>query len=417
MTYQESIEYIKVLQNLGSKPGLSRITDLIKLLDNPHEELKIIHVTGTNGKGSVCAMIEAVLREAGYKTGRFSSPWIEKINEYISVCGEPIPNDDFAQIITYIKSFADEMENKPTEFEFITAAAFEYFRQKKCDVAVIETGMGGLSDATNFIETPVLSVITNVAHDHANFLGDTIEEIAEHKAGIVKENIPVLFGGSDNTALKIIEKIAEKKKSEFFQTDEPDVISSGIWGSELEYRGIKVKIPLAGECQPQNAATAIDAADILCSQGFKVSDEDIVNGLSKVKWKGRFELLETEPPVIFDGGHNIHGIIYAVASIKKYFGDQKVVFLTGVMADKNYKRMAEILTPLADAVYTVTPDNRRALDAEKYEAIFHEKGVKAIACNTIDEGMKKARNLSKEKNLPLIIIGSLYLYKDIKKKK
>lgn len=416
MNYQQSLEYLKELQNLGSKPGLSRVTELVNRLGNPQNDLKIIHVTGTNGKGSVCAMIESVLVSAGYKTGKFSSPWIETPNEYISICGAPITDEEFAGILTYIKKYAEKIEDTPTEFETVTGAAFEFFRQQKCDIVIVETGMGGLEDATNFIEAPILSVITNVALDHTKFLGSTVEEIAENKAGIIKHKAPVLFGGEDETAVKVIEKIADKNKSEFFITEKPDVISSEITGSELEYRGLHINIPLAGEYQPQNAATAIDAIDILSSCGFDIPDENILDGLAKVKWKGRFEVLSTNPLFIFDGGHNMHGILYAAMSIKKYFGE-KVNILTGVMADKEYEKMAEVLAALADTVFTVTPDNPRALTAEKYAEVFDRKGIKTISCKTVEEGVQKALALSAKENRPLIAIGSLYMYKDIIKKK
>ena len=216
MNYKETLEYVKCLQSLGSKPGLSRVTELAHLMGNPQNNLKIIHVTGTNGKGSTCAMIESVLVKAGYKTGKFSSPWIEKINEYICINGQPISDDEFAQAVTEAKKFADKMEDCPTEIEVITVAAYSWFEKQKCDIVIMETGMGGTGDATNIISTPILSIITNVAIDHTKFLGETIEEIAENKSGIIKEGCPVLFGGEDEKALKVIEKIANGKKAELF---------------------------------------------------------------------------------------------------------------------------------------------------------------------------------------------------------
>ncbi len=416
MNYKETLEYIENLQNLGSKPGLSRVIELARLMGNPQKDLKTIHVTGTNGKGSTCAMIESVLIKAGYKTGRFSSPWIEKINEYMCVNGSPLADEDFAEALSLAKDFADKMADHPTEFEVVTVAAYNWFKNQKCDVVIMETGMGGVGDATNIIEKPILSIITNVAMDHTKFLGNSIEEIAENKSGIIKDTCPVLFGGDDEKALKVIEKIAGEKKAELFTTDKPDVISSDIYGSEFEYRGLNVKIPLAGEYQPHNAATAIDALDILASQGFEISDQDIYDGLKTVGWKGRFEILSTDPLFIFDGGHNIHGIIYAALSIKKYFGE-KVNILTGVLADKDYEKMAEIISPFASTVFTVTPDNPRALSAEKFAGVFSAKGINAIACENVADGVKKAIDLSKKENRPLIAIGSLYMYKDIKKEK
>lgn len=416
MNYKETLEYIKSLQKLGSKPGLSRVSELSKLMGNPQNDLKIIHVTGTNGKGSTCAMIESVLVKAGYKTGKFSSPWIEKINEYICINGETLSDDDFAKAISEAKEFADKMKDHPTEFEVITVAAYNWFKKQNCDIVIMETGMGGLGDATNIIEKPVLSVITNVAIDHTKFLGNTIEEIAENKSGIIKDSCPVLFGGEDEKALKVIEKIAGEKKAELFTTDKPNVISADISGSRFEYRGLDLEIPLAGEYQLQNAATAFDALDILASSGIEISDDDIISGFANVKWKGRFEVLKEDPLFIFDGGHNMQGILYSVMSIKKYF-DKKVNILTGVLADKEYEKMAMVLAAVAENVFVVTPDNPRALEAEKYAEVFRQKGINAVSSESVAEGVKKAVDISKKENRPLVAIGSLYMYKDIKKKK
>ena len=414
MNYKETLDYIDTLKILGSKPGLSRVTELAGLMGNPQNDLKIIHVTGTNGKGSTCAMIEMVLVKAGYKVGKFSSPWIEKINEYICINAEAISDDDFAEAISAAKEFADKMNDPPTEFEVVTVVAYNWFVKQKCDVVIMETGMGGLGDATNIIEKPLLSVITNVAIDHTKFLGSSIEEIAENKSGIIKKNVPVLFGGDDEKVLKVIEKIAGEKKAEIFITDKPDVISSDVRGSRFEYRGLELEIPLAGEYQPQNAATAFDALDILAASGIEISDQDIISGFTNVKWKGRFEVLKVDPLFIFDGGHNMQGILYSVMSIKKYF-KEKVNILTGVLADKEYEKMATVLSAVAENVFTVSPDNPRALAAEKYAEVFVQKGIKASFCESVEEGVKKALDLSKKQNRPLVAIGSLYMYKDVKK--
>lgn len=413
MTYEESLEYIKKLKTLGSKPGLSRVTELAEKMGNPQNNLKIVHVTGTNGKGSVCAMLDSILLNAGYKTGRFSSPWIEKINEYISVNGREISDDDFAKLVLKVKDKADQMAESPTEFEFISVAAFEYFKEENCDIVIAETGMGGLSDATNFIENPILSIITGVAIDHTKFLGETIEEIATQKAGIIKEGAPVLFGGDEDSAYKVIEKAANKINSEVFATDEKslDIISSDIYGNKFIYRGLEISTSLAGEYQQKNAMTAIDAADILTMQGLDISDESIIDGLKDVKWKGRFEVLNENPLLIFDGGHNVNGILNFAKTVKDYFGDKKVNIITGILADKEYKKIAKILSMLADEVFTVTPDNTRALSAEKYAKVFEENGIKATAFKNISDAVKTAL----KKSIPVFAVGSLYMYKDIKK--
>lgn len=413
MTYEESLEYIEKLKILGSKPGLSRVTELAENMGNPHKNLKIIHVTGTNGKGSVCAMLDTILQKAGFKTGRFSSPWIERINEYISVNGNEISDENFAELICEVKTKSDEMADSPTEFEMIAVAALSYFVKEKCDIVIVETGMGGLEDATNFIETPVLSIITGVAIDHTKFLGETVEEIALQKAGIVKEGVPVLFGGDDEAALKVIEKNATEKKAEFYSTDEKalDVISSDIYGNKFIYRGIEIELALAGAYQLKNAMTAIDAVDILATQGIEIADENIVAGMASVKWKGRFEILNEKPLLIFDGGHNVNGVLNFAKTVKDYFGDEKVNIITGILADKEYKKIAKILSMLADEVFTVTPDNPRALPAEEYAKVFEENGIKATSFKNISDAVKTAL----EKKISTFAVGSLYMYKDVKK--
>ncbi len=411
MNYNEAVKYIDDIKNLGSKPGLERITELAAKLGNPQNSLKIIHVTGTNGKGSVCAMIDSVLSEAGYKTGRFTSPWIERINEHISFCGEEISDAEFAEIISKVKEAADKMTDSPTEFEIITAAAFLCFKVKKCDVVIVETGMGGLLDATNIIEKPILSVVTCVSKDHTNFLGDSIEDIATQKSGIIKSKVPVLWGGEDKEAKKVIMAKAKEMGCEFFTTDKAELISSDITGSEFEYRGLKVKIPLPGVYQLKNAAIAMDAVDILFSEGIKTTDDDIVGGLSKVKWKGRFEVLSKTPLLIFDGGHNLHGVVAVAESIKEYFGGEKIIFLTGVLADKDHCKMAKVLEHFARKVFAVTPDSARALSAADYAENFTD-GMAEI-CASFEEAIKKSLALAKKENLPVVAVGSLYMYKDI----
>lgn len=417
MTYEESLDYIESLKLLGSKPGLSRVTDLAEKMGNSQNKLKIIHVTGTNGKGSVCAMLDSILRKAGFKTGRFSSPWIEKINEYISINGSEISNDDFAKLILEVKNKADKMAESPTEFEFMVVAAFEHFKKENCDTVIVETGMGGLSDATNIIKNPILSIITGVAIDHTKFLGETVEEIAAQKAGIIKDGVPVLFGGDDESAYKVIEKVANEKKAEVYKTDEKslNIISSDICGNKFAYRGLEVSTNLAGEYQPINAMTVIDAVDVLSTQGIEIDDENIIDGLKEVKWKGRFEVLKTKPVLIFDGGHNVNGVLNFAKTVKDYYGDKKVNIITGTLQDKEYKKIANILSLLANEVFTVTPDNPRALDAKEYKKVFEEKGVKTTAYEHITDAVKMALEISEEQNIPLFAVGSLYMYKDIKK--
>ena len=259
MTYKEAIDYLAFTSKRGSCLGLSRITQLLERLGNPHKNVKFIHVTGTNGKGSVTKMLSCILNAQGYKTGLFSSPFVTRVNESIQLDGNEISDSEFAELIRDIMPVAEAMDEPPTEFEITTAAAFEYFSKKNCDVAVIECGLGGDMDSTNVIEAPLLSVITNVEADHSAFLGDTIAEIAAHKAGIIKKGCPVLFGGNSKEALEIISEKAINSK--IFTVDYSNLsnISCTLSGSTFNFGEQNFSLSMLGIYQPYNAAIAISA--------------------------------------------------------------------------------------------------------------------------------------------------------------
>ena len=289
MTYDEALEYIHGVSNFFCKPGLERITALCDMLGHPERELKFIHVAGTNGKGSFCSMTDSVLRAAGYKVGLYTSPYIYEFNERMRVDGENIPNETLCELTEYVKQFADKMEDSPTEFELITAIAFEYFKREKVDVVVLEVGMGGRFDSTNIIRNPLLSVITGIALDHVAFLGDTVEKIAGEKAGIIKNNAPVLYGGEDDVARAVIKNTAKAMGSEYYETDYSalKVNSTDLSGTEFTYRGEAMKISLLGLYQPYNAANVIEAVEILRGEGYKISDKNLKEGLRHTEWSIR----------------------------------------------------------------------------------------------------------------------------------
>ena len=248
MTYDEAIGYIHSISWRGSRPGLSRISELTKMIGDPQDSLSFVHVAGTNGKGSFCCMLEAVLRAAGYKTGLFTSPFVKDFTERMRVSGRDIEKDELAECTEYVKSFADKMADPPTEFELITAIAFEYFRRKKCDVVVCEVGMGGRLDSTNVIKAPALAVITEIALDHMAYLGPTVEAIAGEKAGIIKKGSRVLFTGTDENARRVVKAAAERVGAPYAEPDYGalSVLSSSVEGSEFDYRGARYRVPLAG---------------------------------------------------------------------------------------------------------------------------------------------------------------------------
>ena len=418
MNYNESLEYIHSINWTFCKPGLERISALCEALGHPERELKFVHVAGTNGKGSFCCMLESVLREAGYKTGLYTSPYIKEFGERMRVGGENIPKDTLAEITSYVRPIADAMEDRPTEFELITAIAFEYFKREGCEIVVLEAGMGGRLDSTNVIRNPLLSVITGIALDHTAFLGDTVEKIAVEKAGIIKDGAPVLLGGGDTRVKKTVEPIALERGSKFNTVDYLKLKKhkSDLSGSHFDFGDHKdIRISLLGLYQPKNAAAVLSAVDILRLGGLEIPEDAVRAGLAAARWPARFEILSSEPLIIFDGAHNPEGITAAVESIKHYFGEKKVYLLSGVLSDKDYRYIAAKVAEVASRAFTMTPDNPRALSAEEYAEVLKEKGVLATPYPDIRAAFTAAKSAAREDGVPLVCLGSLYTYTDISK--
>jgi dihydrofolate synthase/folylpolyglutamate synthase len=417
MNYSEALAYMKKAAERGSVLGLSRITELLRLMGDPQDKLKTVHISGTNGKGSFGAMLTSVLKNAGYKVGGFSSPAITKVTDSFRIDGCEISEQEFADIIGDIAPICESMDEKPTEFEVLTAAAFELFVRKGCDIAVVECGMGGDLDSTNVIKAPVLSVITNVQKDHSAFLGNTIAEIASHKSGIIKNGRPVYFGGDSEEAYEIIADAAEKNGSELFLPDYSKFEWSDscfdINGADFKYNGEKLHIPLLGTYQLENAVNVISCVEILRREGLMFSCEAVRKGLADVKWHGRFEVLSKEPLIIYDGAHNPDGIRCAADSIRRYFSDKKVALLIGVMADKEYGLYADMLGELAETAFAVKPANPRSLDSQKLADTLNAKGLRTEPFAVLADGVKAAYSYAKEHDVPLIVLGSLYMYREV----
>ena len=417
MNCSEAIEYIHSINWCFCKPGLDRIKALCHMLGDPQKELKFIHVAGTNGKGSFCSMLDSVLRRAGYRTGMFTSPYIRYFNERICFDGAPISDKDLAEVTSYVRPFADSMEEKPTEFELITAIGFEYFRRRGCDVVILETGMGGRLDSTNIIEAPLLSVITGIALDHTAYLGDTIEKIAYEKAGIIKKDCPALFGGNDESALSVIRDYADEVGAPLYVTDRGSIrnVRTTLDGTSFDFEELSdIRLGLLGLYQPYNAANVKTAVDILNKTGaMRIPPEAVYKGFSEARWHARFELIGTDPTVIYDGAHNPEGIAAAVRSIKAYFPDKKVYVLSGVMKDKDYNCIAADLSTVASRAFTVTPDNPRALDARDYASVLSAHGINAAPFDTLEDGLSSALDAARSNDTPLVCLGSLYMYSEL----
>ena len=417
MNYTEALDYIHSVSWKGSVPGLSRIRELCDRMGNPEKGLRCVHIGGTNGKGSTAAYLTAVLRAAGYRVGTFTSPYVRTFNERIAVDGKPVSNYLLTKAVEAAKPHADNMADRPTEFELITAVGFEVFRRKKVDVVVLEVGLGGRFDSTNIIEKPLLSVITGIAFDHMQLLGSTLGEIAWEKAGILKKGCPAVMAKLAEEAKAVIEAEASEKNCVLTTVDPEEIAvhSDTLSGIVMDYKTRKnLSTTLIGGYQPRNIALVLEAVDALRKSGLEIPEEAVYTGIAAAKWPARFELLQKEPPVVFDGGHNEEGVRAAIETARRVFGE-KVVILTGVMEDKAYAPMADLIAPLAHAVFTLKPDNPRAMEAEALADVYRARGVEAKGYPTIAAALQAARAYAQAIGAPLLILGSLYLYKDIYK--
>jgi len=419
MTYEQALEYIHSVSWMGSRPGLSRTRELLSLMGDPQDSLRFVHVAGTNGKGSVCAMLASVLKASGYKTGLYISPYILRFNDRIRVNGVDIPDDELAEVTEYVKQYAETMEDHPTEFELVTAIGFEYFKRQQCDVVVLEVGMGGELDSTNVIKNPLVSVITPLALDHTAILGATIEEIAKAKAGIIKEGCPVVSADNTVEGAAVIKATCEALGCSyrtlidnwhaddwcFFEKE----YYSMLTGIAFNYKGEDYSVPLKGVYQFCNAALVMETIELLKEQGLDISTAAVKQGLSAVSWPARFELIRQDPLFIYDGGHNPQGIKAAVDTYK--FCINKAVVLIGVMADKDYTVELDMLMEIADSFITVTPNNARSLPAKELALVIERLGGVASAADTVERGVEMA--LATGKNI--LATGSLYMYEEVKK--
>lgn len=415
MTYPEALEYIHSVNWVFCKPGLERIRALCHALGDPQDRLRFIHVAGTNGKGSFCAMTDSILRAQGLRVGLFTSPYILHFTERMQIDGIPISEEELCELVETVRPAADAMGDKPTEFELITALAFLYFERHGCDVVVLECGLGGRLDATNIIQTPMLSVITGISPDHTAILGGSIPSIATEKAGIIKPGVPVLWCGTDEQAEDVIRQTADRLGAPFYKADRTRLSVQGlsVEGTVFDFGTHKgLHLPLLGTYQPLNAANALCALELLERCGLPVTEEAIRTGLSQIVWHARFEIIGRDPLVLFDGGHNPEGIDSAVDSIKHYF-DGKVAVLTGVMADKEYPYMANQIASVAEQVFCVTPNNPRALSAKDYAACFTEIGVPALPCPSVAEAVAQGGEYARQRGVPLVCLGSLYMYGEV----
>ena len=415
MTLDEALRYIHEVCWKGTIPGLERIQALLDAMGNPERKCKYVHVTGTNGKGSTCAMVASILRKAGYKTGLYTSPYLIRFNERIQINGEQISDADICELTEYVKPFAESIFERPTEFEMVTAIGFEYFARHKCDIVVCEVGMGGEFDATNVIPAPEAAVICNIGLDHTEVLGDTLEKIAGAKAGIIKPGCDAVLYRERPSVEAVFEERCKALNAPLHKADFDSLhlLSHSLEGQVFDWeRFHALRLPLLGEHQLHNAAVALTTARVLQKRGWKITDEQIREGIESVRWPGRFELMRKDPMFIIDGGHNPQCIEALVKNIRDYLPGRELTVLTGVLGDKDFHCMYRDVAQYAKEFITITPANPRALTAEKLADYLRQFGKPVTACDVVADGVRLAIEHAGKDGV-VLCYGSLYMIGDI----
>ena len=417
MTTQQAIDALHALPRMGGAPTLTRMQNLLAHLGNPEAELPCVHIAGTNGKGSLAAMVSSILTKAGYKTGLTVSPFVTDFRERFQINGEMIPPRTLTTLARKVLNAVEEIKTEggecPVEFEAVTALALLWFAREKCDLVVLETGLGGRCDATNAVPRTLVAAITKIGLDHTEILGDTVAKIAAEKAGILKPGCTlVCYPDQPKDALEVITAAAAQAGVRLVVPDKEDLNleQAKPLKNLIDYGGYQVRLRMPGRHQAYHAAMAVEVALALWRDfGYEISDEAILDGLAAASMPARMEVLRRHPLLLLDGGHNPDGVSALAAELKQAGYEENLVGVMGVMADKNYESMLTTLTPCFAKLYTVTPDSPRALSAEElqYAAKFH---LDAEAAPSVKEGIRRALDYCEEQHLPgVVVCGSLYL--------
>ncbi len=420
MNYEQALEYIHGTYKFGSKLGLDNILSLLRLMDNPHEKLKVVHVAGTNGKGSTSSFISSVLTEQGYRVGLYTSPYLEVFTERIKINGVDISKEDLARITDYVKSkvsimLADGM-NHPTEFEIVTAIGFEYFKRQKVDFLVLEVGLGGRGDSTNVITRPLVSVITPIDYDHTDYLGDTLAKIAFEKAGIIKKDSWVVTYPQQDEAMEVLKEVCLKQNSKLITVPihKIEPVKQGISHQtfnvqieDVDFPGLS--ITLLGEHQVNNAVVAITALQVLQKEhGIHLSRKAIYEGCNKTKWPGRLEVMSRKPTIIIDGAHNVHGLKAVSKVLEKFFVREKIILVLGILADKDVISMLDVIIPKVNKVVVTEPNNPRALSVDRLGTMVEKYNLPVIKEKDISRAVSHALDWADHEDT-IVFCGSLYM--------
>jgi len=416
MNYEESLNWLNSFERFGIKLGLERIDHIVKKLGNPHNNYKIIHVAGTNGKGSVCRFLASILTTSGYKVGVYLSPHLQRFSERMSVDDKEIQDEKLAALAGKIKPIVDEMiknGNTPTFFEIVTAIAFQYFSDEGVDFAVVEVGLGGKYDATNIVQ-PMLSVITNISLEHTDILGKTIKDIALQKAGIIKENVPVNTAAKGD-ALLVIKNVAEEKNSKIHIIDEKrwKRVYFDTQGQEFIIKGeladYSVKTSMLGKHQGENIALAIVSIENIQMNGVYIPEASVIDGISKATNPGRLELVGHDPFILLDGAHNPDGMKTLKRTLDEDFGYDELVLVLGILADKDITSIISTIVPLADTIILTKSHNSRACEPMKLKEMIEKSGYKKkiVVKDLIPDSIEYAKSIANKADL-ICVTGSLF---------
>lgn len=414
MNYKEARVYLDEVSKYGSVLGLESMRELLRRLGDPQNELKFIHISGTNGKGSVLAYLSTILSGAGYRTGRYISPTLFSYRERIQVDGEYIEKESLACHVTAIAAAAEDMQKaglpSPTVFEIETALAFLYFKEKRCDIVTLEVGCGGLLDATNVITTTLMEVIASISMDHTDLLGDTLAKIAAQKAGIIKPDTMVVSAQQKSEAAQVIEDTCKEQHCTLQMVDESKIsnVHYGAEGQTFSYKTWEnVAISLAGSYQIKNAALALEGVEALRKLGYALSDQQVREGLLHTAWRGRFTTLRRDPTVIIDGAHNPAAALELKESLERYFPGKTLYFVMGMFKDKDYAQVIDLTAPLARRIITVeTPGNPRAMPARELAEAVGKVNPSVEWADSVAHGVEKALAMAGKEDA-VIVFGSL----------
>ncbi len=412
MNYEETVDWLYSFEKFGIKLGLERITYICEELGDPQKKYKVVHVGGTNGKGSVCRFLQSILTLNGYKVGVYTSPHLQRFSERIVIDNKEISEEDVVLLVEKIKPIIDKMSrnnNTPTFFEIVTAMAFQYFNDEKVDFAVIEVGLGGRFDATNIVHS-IVSVITNVSLEHQKILGDKVEDIAFEKAGVIKNDVPVVTS-ADKDALNVIKKISVGKNSSLTILDKSfwEKISGGVDWQEFKINGslkeYDVKTSMIGEFQGENISLAISTIETLQMNGVYITDESIMEGIEKTTNPGRMEIIGFEPIILLDGAHNIAGMNSLKKTLENDFVYNRLILIIGILSDKDIQEMLDIITPFADIIVVTKSNNKRACNPSKLKVRIH--GKKVVLKTDIPDAIDYVKKVAKKQDL-ICVTGSLF---------